>query len=216
MSLTQAETVFASVHEDGVNDLFKAFFTARPRYLTYATPSLIPPAAAPYIAVPAIPFPGIPGGIQYRIQFEIPVVDFFPDDTGGTSPLPVGPGQLNIHTVVIITVGCYREFDPNKDRQGTVIPISTKLEVWARGKPDVVYYGPGNGEVGFALDEVEIVDITPNSLESVFECILRMVLQSVLHNVRLPFHTLTAGAFSLALVSGPIIEDDQAKIYGNA
>lgn len=215
MSLTQTETVFAGVHEDGVNDLFKAFFTARPRYLTYASPGLVP-AATPHISIPAIPFPGIPGGIEYRIQFDIPVVDFFKDNSGGTSPLPVGPGQLNIHTKVVITVGCYRYFDPGKDRQGTVTPISTALEVWARGKPDVVYYGPGNGVVGFALDEVEIVDITPNSLETVIECILRMVLQSMLRNVRLPFHTLTAGAFSLALVSGPLIEDDQAKIYGNA
>ena len=34
MSLTEAETVFAGVHEAGVNDLFEAFFTARPRFLT--------------------------------------------------------------------------------------------------------------------------------------------------------------------------------------
>jgi hypothetical protein len=215
MSFTETETVFAGVHEAGVNDLFKAFFTARPRFLTFATPGLVPPAA-PFTSVPAIAFPGIPGGIEYRIRFSIPEVDFDPDSSGGSSPLPVGPGQLNLRTKVIITVGCYRFFDGNdKEHQGTVTPISTSLEVWARGKPSVTYFSPGNGEVGFALDEVEIVDITPNSLESVMECILRMVLQSVIRNVRLPFNTLTAGAFSLALVRGPEIADDQVKIYGN-
>jgi hypothetical protein len=215
MSLTEAETVFAGVNETGVNDLFKAFFTARPRYLTYATPGLVP-LAVPFTSVPAIAFPGIPGGIEYRIQFEIPIVDFAPDSSGGASPLPVGPGQLDIHTKVTMTVGCYRYFDGNKDRQGTVTPISTTLEVWARGKPTVTYFSPGVGEVGFSLDEVEIVDITPDSLESVVECILRMVLQAVIRNVRLPFHALTAGAFSLALTRGPEIADDQVKIYGNA
>jgi hypothetical protein len=216
MSLTEAETVFAGVHEAGVNDLFLAFFTARPRFLTYATPALVPPVT-PFTSVPAIAFPGIPGGIEYRIKFEIPTVDFAPDSSGGSSPLPVGPGQLNIRTKVTITVGCYRYFDDTgKDRQGTLIPISTSLEVWARGKPTVTYFSPGNGEIGFSLDEVEIVDITPDSLESVMECILRMILQAVIRNVRLPFHTLTAGAFSLALLRGPELENDQVKVYGNA
>ena len=32
MSLTQAENVFAGIHEDGINDFLRAFFTARPRY----------------------------------------------------------------------------------------------------------------------------------------------------------------------------------------
>lgn len=216
MSFTEAETVFAGVNETGVNDLLKAFFTARPRFLTYATPALVPPAS-PFTSVPVISFPGIPGGIEYRIRFEIPTVDFDPDSSGGTSPLPVGPGQLNIRTKVTMTVGCYRYVDDNiKDRQGALVPISTSLEVWARGKPTVTYFSPGVGEVGFLLEEVEIVDITPDSLESVLECILRMILQAVLRNVRLPFNALTAGAFSLALVRGPEIEDDQVKLYGNA
>jgi hypothetical protein len=41
-----------------------------------------------------------------------------------------------------------------------------------------------------------------------------MVLQAVLLNVKLPFHALTAGAFALALLRGPEVEDDQVKIYG--
>jgi hypothetical protein len=163
-----------------------------------------------------IAFPGIAGGIQYRISFTIPTIDFDPDDTGGTSPLPIGPGELGVRTKITLTVGCARYVeDPNRDRQGTLVPISTSLEVWAKGKPTVTYFSPGVGEMGFLLEEVEIVDITPDSLESVLECILRMILQAVLGNIRLPFHALTAGAFSLALLRGPEIGDDQAKLYGD-
>jgi hypothetical protein len=79
-----------------------------------------------------------------------------------------------------------------------------------------VYFSPGVGEIRFQVDQVEIVDIKPDSLEEVLECLLRMVLQAVLQNVRLPFQVLTAGAFSLALLRGPEVEDDQVKLYGNA
>jgi hypothetical protein len=63
-------------------------------------------------------------------------------------------------------------------------------------------------------DDVKILDITPNSLDSVLECLLRMILQSVLANIRLPFHALTIGAFSLILTRGPEVDNDQVKLFG--
>jgi hypothetical protein len=214
VSLTEAELVFAGVNESGVNDLLKAFFTARPRFLTYATPSMAPPPLA-FVSVPTIAFPGVPGGIQYKIELTIPSVDFAPDSSGGGSPLPVGAMQVGIRTTVTLTVGCVRRVErPNPEGSGSLVPISTTLEVWARGKLIATYFSPGVGEISFQVDDVEIVDIKPDSLESVLECILRMVLQAVLLNVKLPFHALTAGAFALALLRGPEVEDDQVKIYG--
>jgi hypothetical protein len=215
MSLTEAELVFAGVNESGVNDLLKAFFTARPRFLAYASPSLAPPPPA-FTSVSSIAFPGVPGGIEYKIEFTIPTVDFSPDSGGGASPLPVGAGQVGIRTTVTLTVGCTRWVNPaNPDRIGSLVPISTKLEVWARGQMTAIYFSPGVGEIGFQVNDVEIVDITPNTLEEVLECILRMVLQAMLMNVRLPFKVLTAGAFSLVLLRGPEVEDDQVKLYGS-
>jgi hypothetical protein len=88
------------------------------------------------------------------------------------------------------------------------------MELWARGKPIVTFFGsPGSGRAEIDVNEVEIVDIAPDSLESVLECILRMILQAAVSNFQLPFSALTAGAFSLILLRVEV-EDDQIKLYG--
>ena len=75
-------------------------------------------------------------------------------------------------------------------------------------------FGPGNGEIGFVPDDIEIVDIAPDSLETVLECLLRMILQAVLANVHLPFHALTIGILSLILTRGPEVNKDQVMLFG--
>ena len=73
-----------------------------------------------------------------------------------------------------------------------------------------------NGEdaIAFAVDQVEIVDIKPTDLESFLECLLFMILQAVLAEIRLPLRALRAGAFQLVPTVGPLIEDDQIKMRG--
>lgn len=219
MSLTETEHVFAGVHESGINDFMRAFLIARPRHLNYGSSFFVPVTTAAATNVPPIPFPGIPGGIQYAVRFSIPRIDFHPDSSGGANPLPLGSGQLGAHTKVRITVGCgrwdYEHHATDKPATVSFVPIHTDLVVWARGKPTVVYYGPGVGQIGFDLEDLEIVDILPDTLESALECIIRMILQAVIANVHLPFHALTLGAFSLALLRGPEVEDDQIKLYGD-
>ena len=221
MSLTEAEHVFAGVHESGINDMLRAFFTARPRHLNYGTSFFVPATTAAATNVSTIAFPGIPGGIHYAISFSTPVVDIHPDSSAGASPLPPGPGELNLQTKVTITVGCGRWEGGHPSPAGeapppaSFVPIDTTLELWALGKPLVVFFGaPGSGNVSIDVEEVEIVDITPDSLESVLECIIRMILDAVLANFQLPFNALTMGAFSLILLRVEV-EDDQIKLYGN-
>jgi len=214
MSLSEAEFVFAGVNEAGVNDLLQAFFAARPRYLSFATPALA--GSDPHMHLSPIAFPGLPGSIDCRIDMAVPRVDFDPDSTGGASPLPVGVQQIGIHTTVMLTVGCMsRQERPEDDNLGGITPIRAKLEIWARGRIQSNYFGSGTGEITFQVDEIEIVDILPNDLESVMECIMLLVLRAVLSNVRIPLNVLSAGAFSLALLRGPEVEDDQVKVYGN-
>lgn len=221
MSLTQAEHVFAGAHENGINDLLRAFFTARGHYLNYGTSSFVPATTAAKTNVSPIAFPGVPGGIEYAISFSIPKLDCFPDSSGGASPLPLAKGQFTLHVKVKLTVGCAqwsvddRDRNPDRKPRVTKTPISTSLDVWARCQPTVSYFAPGVGEVGIQVDAVEIVDIKPDSLESVLECLLRMMLQGALSNVKLPFKPLTMGAFSLILLRGPLVEDDQFKLYGD-
>jgi hypothetical protein len=215
MSLTEAEHVFAGIHETGINDLLTAFFTARPRLLNYGTSFFVPATTVAATNVPTISFPGIPGGIEYAISFSIPVVDIHPDSSGVASPLPPGPEQLNLRTTVKLTVGCGRWNRGEQSRPPSFNPLDTNLDLWALGQPIVELFGlPGSGQVSIQVENVEIVNIAPESLESVLECIIRMILDAVLANVQLPFNALTAGAFSLILLRVEI-EDDQVKLYGD-
>lgn len=221
MSLTQAEHVFAAVHEDGINDLLRAFFSARRRHINYGTSSFVATTTATATNLSPISFPGVPGGIEYAISFSVPKADCFPDSSGGACPLALVSGQFTLHTKVRLLVGCAQwsvdDRDQNHDRKPRVVktPISTTLDVWVLCRPTVVYFSPGNGEVGIQVDAVEIVDIKPDSLESVLECIIRMMLQGALSSVRLPFQPLSMGAFNLILLRGPLVENDQIKLYGD-
>ena len=219
MSLTQADTVFAGLHETGANDLLTAFFTARPRHLNYRSSAAIPgpPAAASaWTTMPPIAFPGVPGGIDWGVQFEVPAVDFFKDSTGGMPPpLTLPTDRFSIRTRVTLTLMCgpRRERDP--DKQGGSAPQRSSLEVWAVGHVVATYFGGGAGQITFRVDQVEIVDIAPASLETLLECLVRLLLNAALANVRLPFKAVNGGAFSLALARGPTLDDDQGKLWGN-
>jgi hypothetical protein len=221
LSLTQANHVFAGVHEHAINTFLQAFLTARPHYINYGTSAFVPATTALATNVASINFPGIPGGIQYMVQFSIPVVDLFPPN--GASPLPPGPGELNLKVDARITVGCMKwDSHGSKDGRQNVfsVPLSTRLSVWALGRPDVRYFGPGNGDIGFQLEDVKIPALAcvkgePDSFEAIVECILRMVLQALLEQLRLPFHALTIGFFQLILQRGPLIDNDQIEAWGD-
>ncbi|MBI3694775.1 MAG: hypothetical protein HY238_08050 [Acidobacteria bacterium] len=221
MSLTEVEHIFAGVHEAGINDFLQAFFTARPRHLNYGTSLFVPVTTAAATNMATIPFPGIPGGIHWAVSFTIPTVDLFPDSSGGTAPLIPGPGQFSVKTRVTLTVGC-GTWNNGDNVPGTFpgpppsfTPLTTTLDVFALGHLTSVYFGPGNGRIGLRVDSVEIVNITPDTLESVVECIIRMILDAVAQTINLPFNALTIGFVSLILLRGPEIEDDQVKLYGD-
>lgn len=215
MSLTQAQTVFGSVHELGINDLFKEFFTARPRYLNYGTPAFVPVTTVNATAISAVSFPGVPGGIQFSIQFSIPTTDIHPPTIA--APLVPGPGQFTVQTTVTFRMMCgSQRQDPAGTAPGPISILKASLGVIALCHPIVISSAPGSGQIGIALDQVEIVDITPDDLETLVECLLKMILQAVLLNFRLPFNTITAGAFGLILLAGPLAEQDQIKVRGNA
>ena len=169
MSLTQAERVFGSIHETALNDLVVAFFTARPRYLSYSSaPGLLPPGT-PFVSMPPIAFPGLPGGIHFAVRFETPSLDITPDSSGGGSPLPPGPSQITIKTRVTLIVSCSRQNGPFGRSGHPVLttPLAADLEVFALGRLVVTGIGSGAGTIGFEVQEVELVDITPDPLESV-------------------------------------------------
>jgi hypothetical protein len=236
MSLTEAQAVFASVHETALNDLLTAFFTQRPRYLAYGSPAFVPVTTAAETRMDAIAFPGVPGGIQWRVRFSLPRVDLFKQSSPLPPQLTLGPGQFSGELGAEFCIDCRRiRIDPKPprpkdskdfgkdDRQPTHgkddrHPISEltcfKLQVFVVGHIEHVFASTGEEAIALAVDAVEIVDITPDELESFLECLLFMILQAVLAGVRLPLHALRAGAFQLVPTVGPLIEDDRIKMRG--
>lgn len=215
MSFTKGENVFAGVNERGINSLLTAFFTARPHYLNYGTPHFAPTTTVNVTSIPPVSIPGILSGIEFAISFQIPTVDINPDSSGGTSPLPPGTGKFTIKTQVTISLLCVSRGENMHDvrQRGTV--LTTSLGVFALCAPFVINSAPGTGEIGIRLERAELVDITPDALESIVECLIENILQSVLSNVHLPFNTLTLGAFGLILKAGPDAEEDQVKVRGD-
>jgi hypothetical protein len=213
VSLTEVQTLFGAVHENGINDFLRAFLTARPRYLFYGSPTFVPTTTVAATSVPAITFPGVPGGIQFAVVFTIPTVDLNPATGSGSAPLPPGPGQFTLKTTVTFALLCGRGGDP---QPGTVqvprgMPLLATLDVLARGT--IISMG---GSVRLDVTDVELVDITPDALESLLECLIRMLLQAVLSNITIPLNALVAGAVPLvSLVRGPEIATDQVKLWGN-
>ena len=222
MSHTQTQTIFAGVHESGINDLLRAFFTARPQHLNYRTsPAVgpVPASAAAWTTIPAISFPGVPAGVQLAIQFSIPTLDFDPDTLGVPPPLVFASGEFSLRTTVTLAVLCgSRRGDGDPDHQGQTFTLQQAvLQIVGLGRVRVQTFGPGSGEISFELEAVEIVDISPNDLESLLECLILQLLRAVLATVRLPFSGIpVAGVFTLQLLRGPEVEDDQMKLYGDA
>lgn len=231
MSLTETEAVFASIHEDALNDLLTAFCTDRPRYLVYGSPSFVPATTVAETSVPAIAFPGVPGGIQWRIRLTIPRVDLFTQTSSLPPELTLAPGEFAASLVIELCLDCRRlRIDPRppRNKPGERPPDNRPsderhpleemtcctLEVFAVGHIEHVMTSTGEDAIVLAVDGVEIVDIDPEKVEAVLECFLFMILQAVLAEIRLPLRALRVGAFQLALTQGPLIEDDQVKVRG--
>jgi len=212
VSFTQAHHVFVGVNETGINTFIKAVCNVRGHYINYGSSSFVPGTTASATNMGPIPFPGVPGGIQWAVSLSTPVLDLFPDSSGGASPLPPVANTFNVHTQATIQIGCATW--QGQDR-GQMVPLKTVLDVWALGEIVATFSGPGTGFISLKVDSVLIPGIQPKSLEAVLECLLRMVLAAALANINLPFQALDLGVFKLILEQGPEISDDQVKVWGN-
>jgi hypothetical protein len=91
-----------------------------------------------------------------------------------------------------------------------------RLEVFAIGGIERSSTGTGEDAITFRVDAVEIVDIAPDAVEAVFECLLFMILQAVLATIRIPLSALRVGAFALTLAVGPLVANDQLEARGSS
>lgn len=242
MSLTEASEVFVAVEESALNDLITAVCTARPHLLNYGSPAFVPASSASATQMAPIPFPGSPG-LQWSVELSVPQLDLFDQDMPLPPELSLGPGQFSLSTVVRLCVDCADRGRPDpqgenphepeghepkdKDDRGDQPwpddrddwgkarnPMCVRLGVHAVGHLVSTWVG-GQRAVGFAVDAVEIVDVEPNALESVLECLLTMILRSVLATLSLPVTALALDAFTLTPTEGPLIDVDRVLARGN-
>jgi hypothetical protein len=234
MSLTETAEVFLSVNEDALNDLITAVATDRPRLLVYGSPAFAPATTVSETRMDAIPFPGISGGIEWRVRFETPHIDLFDRDDPLPPELTLNPGQFSVRLGLELCLDCRRikintkpprrddkpdhqrrdEQQTDKDQHPLREVTCCKLQVFAVGNLLRVSTVSGEDAISFEVVAVEIVDITPDALESVVECLIFMILQAVLATFRIPLRALRVGAFNLSVTEGPLIEDDQIKARG--
>src|SRR5215203_3870854 len=106
MSLTETEAVFASIHEDALNDLLTAFCNDRPRHLVYGSPSFVPVTTVAETAMAAIAFPGVPGGIQWRVRLSIPRVDLFKQSAPLPPEITLTPNHFSATIAAELCIGC--------------------------------------------------------------------------------------------------------------
>lgn len=244
MSLTEASEVFVAVEESALNDLITAVCTTRPHLLHYGSPAFVPASSTSATQMAPIPFPGSPG-LQWSVELSIPQLDLFKQDQPLPPELSLGPGQFSLSTVVRLCVDCaargrgdtkgdeHKDHDPKdhdtKDRDDrgdkqwrddrddwgkARNPVCCRLGVHAVGHLVSTWVG-GQQALGFAVDSVEIVDIEPNALESVLECLLMMILRSVLATLSLPVTALELDAFTLTPTEGPLIDVDRVLARGD-
>jgi hypothetical protein len=203
MSYTHEQTLYAAVHENGLNDLFEAFFRVRGHYLEYGTPDYVPQTTAMGTSLPPIIIdlkPIIYLDIEYDIKFLTPRVDIVPAAPTG---LNLGTNDFVIKTRVKV------ESTINK------IPLfSASADVYCLCEPIVISSTPGTGSIGIKLKQVKIVGL-PQSVEAILESIALAILQFALAAVHIPFNTMTVGAFVFQLVSGPQANNDRLYVRGN-
>jgi hypothetical protein len=206
MSLTQNEAVFAGIRESGLNDILRAVFSTRPRYLNYGTPHFVPVDTPMATAIAPLAFPNVPGGLQLFMSIAIPEVDIHPDSHSGTWTLTPGPGEFAIKTRLTLEVLC------GTDGEHT----TAQVEVYAICRPVVLDTSPAAELMSIAVARVEIVTIEPAALESLVECLLLDMLRGMFANVKLPIARLALGAFTLVLAEAPAAENDQIVLRANA
>jgi len=239
MSLTEGWAVFVSAHESALNDLVTALTTARPHLLSYGSPAFTPASTRYDTAMAAIPFPGT-GGIDWHVRFTTPHLDLYKQDDPLPPPLALGPGEFSLTTTVQLCVDCTsrsggkgdathgqtsddraareaakaerQRWDETRGKAGN--PLCAELGVAAIGHLVPTSSG-GAPAVGFALDAIELVDVTPDALESVLECLLGTVLRAVLATLSIPLSAIRVGAFTLTPAQGPLIDADAVLARGS-
>lgn len=216
MSYTQAEHLYAAIEEHGLNDLIKAFFSARGGYLHYYTP-LLPPSGGSATPMPQITFTVGPLNftLDYKVDFTIPAVDVHPDNTGSPFTPPPQSGEFVVKTTMTGTLQGSAAMTSFPYLTFPFGPINlTGLQVWGLCAPYVVVSQPGTGKIGL---DVKSVVVTPPVQILGFDLaqIMLLALKVILADVEIPYDTFHGKFFDLSLLRGPESHTDHFHVWGS-
>jgi hypothetical protein len=243
MGLTDGQDVFVSISEGGINTLFQYLLKQRPRLFNYATQFFIdkpkkccvPLGKNSITQEDPLPVPGTEGlvGLEYAIQFTNLHVDLHPQ----TSPLPPELSLPSQHFSFSTTVNLSIPFpDVPEDwepmaaagRKQPVFqleePFCCKLAVVLTGGVEkmtqwVPVEGIWSDFIRLTVDQLEIVDIAPDCLETILERYALLTLRhGILNMIKYRVTQLALGFIEITLSTdvspNPAIEDDQIKLWG--
>jgi len=205
MSLTGTDGLFAGVHENGINDFINAYFGARPRFLKIGTPLFVSATTVDQTRIDPI---DLGGGIHFMLELTPPKLDLHPSTNGFA--LAPGPNEFSLEIKAKLTVACIKQQRDKPDDRKDFPTESTDLAVCARGS--IVRNG---NLLKLVIDEVEIKDIQPDSLESVIECILLQVLQGALAGLCIPYSQVNLQIGTLTPGPAPVIADNTLSVSAN-
>lgn len=197
-----------------------------------------------FTIMPPLPIIGAdspPIGIGFIAQLTKALIDFHPGNQFSLPPQlnPLQPQHFALDFRVCGGLGCASESELERIPIGGVSPNDTRggggTEVVLRTVPicfclEVFVTGHFTLQDGFLLghvDGIEIVDITPDGLESNLECYLKMCVNAVLREklaIQMEKLTLSFPLFNIATVTlsptpnpplphNPAVEQDQLKIF---
>jgi hypothetical protein len=198
-----------------------------------------------FTIMPPLPILGAdspPLGIGFIAQLTKAEIDFHPGNKFQLPPQlspPLQPQHFALDFRVCGGLGCASDRELEQIPIGGVSPNATfdrgKQQIVLRTKPicfclEVFVTGHFTLQNGFLLghvDGIEIVDITPDGLESNLECYLKMCVNAVLREklaIRMEKLTLSFPLFDIATITlspspnppvpnNPAIEEDQLKIF---
>jgi hypothetical protein len=232
MALTSGHHLFASLDEDAFNKFIKAYRASRPKYFFFACPPLgVGVPGTDFWVIPPLPIPGTSSGMPISVEILDAVLDFNPAQPGLhlPPPLALGPNQFAFTATVEVCFVCgFRIAVPNPDDHNQKNPNAPrrepgqksirprreclKLSIWAVGHPFSIPNSAGGRDIGLQIDGIAVKDV--GALEPLIDCYTETMVNAILDALRFPVEQFALGGFiTLSLADGPLIADNQLKVW---
>lgn len=258
MALTDNSDLYVAIHDNGINRIVRHVMRQRPSLFNYGTSLLLSNqqllcqnidvapevlrAGNPVITVlDPLPVIGTNFGLNFCAQITKGEIDFHQGNIITLPPElnpPLANQRLGIHFQACGGIGCPPTRLPFpgrlsflRPREIVVLPASKLdcfcLDLFATGGAGIT--GPvGNQKIQLTVDDIEIVDLKPESLENSIECYALLALnQGIIPPLAESISNIAFGVINLpgslgkirisasTVPNNPAIEDDQLKAFIN-